>query len=155
MLGVRDLLPRLPQRAVVAGPAGADAAFAGRLAQALDVPYVEREDLAGWPVSAEDVRRLAAFDGWVTEWPEPAARPLLIGRADLLVWLDLPIARVLGQVVRRTALLRARREVRSALTDRRELDHQVPAAASSYPELTVVRLTRDADLDGWLGRLPA
>ncbi len=154
MLGARDPLPQVPERALVAGPAGDETTgFSARLAAALDVPYVGLHTLRDGPDFSGDLRRLAEFDGWVTEWSDPAARPVLLDRAGLLVWLDLPITHVLGHVVRHTGLRRARRDVRTAFAGRKEYDDLVPAAAASYPDLVVVRLTREGDFDGWLAGL--
>lgn len=61
------------------------------------------------PEFAADVTTLAATPEWVTEWQYSAVRPLLLARADLLVWLDLTRPRVLAQLVPRTLRRRLRR----------------------------------------------
>lgn len=45
----------------------------------------------------------------MTEWQYSALRPLLLERAQLLVWLDLPRWRVFAQLVPRTVPRRMRR----------------------------------------------
>jgi hypothetical protein len=55
------------------------------------------------------VRALAAGDAWITEWQYADARPILLARAQLVVWLDLPTAVTMARVVRRTVVRRLRR----------------------------------------------
>jgi hypothetical protein len=107
----------------------------------------------------------------VTEWQYGKARPLLLQRADLLVWLDLRRSVVMERVVRRTAqrrltgtaLWNGNREpalstfftdrdhiVRWAWRTHHESAQRVAAAVTSRPELTVVRLTRQREVDQWL-----
>ena len=61
------------------------------------------------PEFVDDVAALAAREEWVTEWQYSVVRPLLLGRADLLVWLDLTRAAVMRQIVPRTLRRRLRR----------------------------------------------
>ena len=112
-----------------------------------------------------------AGDRWVSEWQYAAVRDVLLGRADLLVWLDLPRHVVMARVIRRTVRRRIRREtlwsgnveppLRTFLTDR---DHivrwawrthartrdRVTAACATRPELVVVRLTSPAQVSAWV-----
>lgn len=118
-----------------------------------------------------DVVALAAQPTWVTEWQYGKARPLLLQRADLLVWLDLQRSVVMKRVVRRTAqrrltgtaLWNGNREppVSTFFTDRdhivrwawrthHESAQRVADAATSRPDLTVVRLTRQTEVEEWL-----
>ena len=118
-----------------------------------------------------DVAALAAKPTWVTEWQYGNARPLLLQRADLLVWLDLQRSVVMGRVVRRTArrrltgtvLWHGNREpalstfftdrdhiVRWAWRTHHESADMVAAAVTSRPDLTIVRLTRQHEVDQWL-----
>ncbi|WP_436699331.1 hypothetical protein [Nocardioides sp. BYT-33-1] len=133
---------RLPQRVVVAGAPGEQlAAFLARLAAALDVPLVPLAELSG----PAEVARLAAFDGWVTTADEEWARPTLLGRADLLLQVDLDPAGFTGRV---------RRTLRRIRSDLRAPDlGWVATAASGLPGLEVLRLA-DADAaDRWLRAL--
>jgi adenylate kinase family enzyme len=109
LLGPTDALPRRPNRVIVAGTSGSGkTTFAARIAQALEVPFVEIDALwhgPDWtvrPSFLEDVRRFSAGPAWVTEWQYRSARAHLAQRADLLVWLDLPKAQIMCQVIRRT-----------------------------------------------------
>ena len=178
MLRATDRLPARPQRVLIAGTSGAGkttlAAEVGRL---LDLPHVEVDALfhgPGWtprPSFEDDVRAVAAGPAWVTEWQYAAARPLLLERADLLVWLDLPRARVLRQVTARTVRRRLRRSelwngnherplwtvltdpdhiVRWAWSSHARTGPRVEQAARQRPELPVVRLRSPAEVRRWL-----
>lgn len=118
LLGADDALPRRPQRVLVAGTAGAGkTTLAARLEQELGVPRVEIDALfhgPGWtPLEsfAADVEVFSAQPDWVTEWQYGTVRALLAERADLLVWLDLPRATVMRQVMAHTIRRRLRRQV--------------------------------------------
>ncbi|MFV2145506.1 MULTISPECIES: P-loop NTPase family protein [Isoptericola] len=172
--------PGLPRRVLVAGTSGAGkTTLAARLAEILDVPHTELDGLfhgPRWtprPEFRDDVRALVASDAWVTEWQYRAVRPLLLERAELLVWLDLPVQVRMDQVVRRTLGRRRRRTVlwngnvepplRTFLTDadhivrwawrtRRSLDHLDERLAVQAPHLEVVRLRSRAEVERWVGR---
>lgn len=172
-------LPRRPRRVLVAGVSGAGkTTLAARVAEVIGAPHTEIDALfhgPGWVPRAEfldDVRVLASGETWTTEWQYPAARPLLLDRADLLVWLDLPFATVtLPRLVRRTVRRRLRREelwngnveppLRTVLTDREhvvrwaiagraKLAERVPRVAVSHPDLSVVRLRSPREVASWL-----
>ncbi len=167
-----------PRRVVVAGRSGSGKTTLARaLGTRLDLPHTDLDGLfhgPGWterPEFLDDVRRLVAGQRWVTEWQYGLARPLLLERADLLVWLDLPDSVVTWRVVRRTIGRGLRREVlwngnreaplRTFLTDR---DHVVrwswrtrhrvreamPGIRATHPDLRVVRLRSSREVRGWL-----
>lgn len=115
-LGWRDPLPQRPRRVLVAGTSGSGKSTLSRaLSASLSVPYQEIDALhhgPRWvprPEFVADVTALAGSAEWVTEWQYSAVRPLLLARADLLVWLDLPRWRVMSQLVPRTLTRRLRR----------------------------------------------
>ncbi len=58
-----------------------------------------------------EVEAFSAADAWVTEWQYGVARELLLARAEVMLWLDLPIATVMRQVTQRTLRRRLRGEV--------------------------------------------
>src|SRR4051812_35215811 len=100
------------QRVAVMGASGnGKSTLARELAGRLGVPYVELDALHHGPNWAEpeleDFRRrvseATAGDGWVVdgnyEWK---LGELVTGRADTVVWLDLPLALILGRLWRRT-----------------------------------------------------
>ena len=177
LLGPGDPLPRRPERVLVAGTSGAGKTTLARaVAEVLDCSFVELDSLhhgPGWTKRAEfvdDVHRVVAGASWVSEWQYAAMRDVLLDRADLLVWLDLPRRVVMTRVVRRTLRRRLRREVLwngnvepplwTFLTER---DHivrwawrthsrtrdRVTAAGAVRPELVVVRLTSVAQVSAW------
>jgi adenylate kinase family enzyme len=87
--------------------------FAQELAKRLEVPYVELDALHHGPnwteASAEEFRArvreamAAAPDGWVIDGNyEVKLGDTVIGAADTIVWLDLPLALKLRRVARRT-----------------------------------------------------
>jgi adenylate kinase family enzyme len=178
LLTAVDPLPARPSRVLVAGTSGAGkTTVAGVVADVLDLPRVELDALhhgPKWtprPDFAADVDRFSAGPAWVCELQYAAVRELLLDRADLLVWLDLPRAVVMLRVVRRTLGRSLRREelwngnreppLRTFLTDR---DHivrwawrkhapdrlRLGAVARDRPELPVVRLSSRADVARWL-----
>src|SRR4051794_41505122 len=97
LLCATDALPRRPRRVLIAGTSGAGkTTLAGRVAGVLGVPRTELDALhhgPGWiprPEFRADVERFSSGPSWVTEFQHDAVRDLLLERADLLVWLDLP-----------------------------------------------------------------
>ena len=109
LLSVSQQLPRRPQRILVAGTSGSGkTTLAQQISHVSGIPCIEIDGLyhgPGWVPRAsfmDDVRALVAQPCWVTEWQYSAARPLLLARADLMVWLDLPRALVMRQVIGRT-----------------------------------------------------
>lgn len=180
MLTPGDPLPERPERVLVAGVSGSGkSTLARRIAGALDLPYTELDALhhgPGWqkrPEFEAEVEALVAGPRWVCEWQYDGVRPLLAGRAQLLVWLDLPFPLVLSRVVRRTVRRRLRREVlwngnlegplhtfftdrdhivRWAIRTRHINRERIPALADAHPDLVVVRLRRQGDVDRWVRR---
>jgi adenylate kinase family enzyme len=178
VLTATDPLLFRPSRVTVAGVSGSGkSTLARRLGAGLDLPYTEMDALhhgPGWtrrPTFEADVRAFAASDRWVCEWQYDDVRPLLAARADLLVWVDLPFRVTLSRVVRRTVGRRLRREelwngnreaplhtfftdpehiVRWAIRTRHVYDERVPAVASAYPALSVVRLRTTREVDHWV-----
>jgi hypothetical protein len=102
------------------------------------------------------------------------ARQLILERADILVWLDLPVPTVMWQVVRRTVRRRWRHEelwngnregplwrnlvdreypIRWAWHTRRWPAGRAVQARSARPDLAVVRLCSRGEIDAWLAGL--
>ena len=178
---VSATLGRTPRRVLVAGTSGSGkTTVAGRIASALDLPHTELDSLHWGPDwtprtgFADDVRALAEQDAWVVEWQYREVRPLLLERAEMLVWLDLPVRVTMQQLVARTLRRRLGRVVLwngnvepslwTVLTDD---DHVVRWAwrvrhklrgldrwlSERAPHLTVVRLRSRRDVDRWTTRL--
>ena len=178
MLSADDPLPSVPRRILVAGTSGSGkTTLAGRIAAVAGVSPTEIDSLyhgPGWTPRDSfmlDVATLAGQPAWVTEWQYAVARPVLLERADLLVWLDLPPAVVMRRVIRRTVRRRRGRSVlwngnqelplstfftdrdhivRWAWRTRHDTAARVAAAADSRPDLCVVRLTSRRAVDRWL-----
>lgn len=178
MLTAHDPLHSTPRRILVAGTSGSGkTTLAGRIAAMAGAPHTEIDALyhgPGWTPRDSflaDVAALAAQPAWVTEWQYGTARPLLLRRADLLVWLDLPRAVVMRRVVGRTAHRRLTRTalwngnlepplstfftdpdhiVRWAWRTHHEYAGRVAAAQASREDLTVVRLARPREVERWL-----
>ncbi|GAB1640590.1 AAA family ATPase [Krasilnikovia sp. MM14-A1259] len=178
LLGPADPLPHRPERVLVAGTSGAGkSTLARRIAAELSVPYVELDALfhgPGWtelPTFEADVHRFSAQPRWATEWQYGPVRAHLAERADLLVWLDLPRARVMRQVVRRTLVRRLRRQelwqgniepplwtfftnpehiVRWAWSTHHQSAAKVVALRRERPDLPIVRLHSRAAAARWL-----
>jgi adenylate kinase family enzyme len=177
-LNATDVLPARPQRVIVAGTSGSGKThLAARIGAGLAIPHVEIDALhhgPAWtkrPTFEADVRGFAQSPQWVTEWQYSTARPILAECADLLVWLDLSLTRVMWQVTRRTIGRALRREVlwngnlepplwtilhdrdhivRWAWRTHSETRERVAALAAQRPHLTVVHLANRAEIERWV-----
>lgn len=179
ILGPDDSLPRQPRRIAVAGTSGSGkTTLAARLAVILGVEFTEIDGLFHGPRweprddFLADVQRVLATDAWAIEWQYRLVRPLILERADVLVWLDLPVRTVMSQVVRRTVRRRWHREVlwngnieppltsifmkdqdniiRWAWNTRHHLDTLDELVAATAPHLTLVRLRSRAEVETWV-----
>jgi adenylate kinase family enzyme len=177
MLGADDHLPGRPRRILVGGTSGAGkTTLASLIGQALGIPHTELDSLFHGPnwVPREsfeaDVHRFTAEPEWVTEWQYSIVRPLLVERADLLIWIDLPRRTQMRQVVGRTIRRRLRREVlwngntegpfRTFFTDPDHIvrwawkEHgrmagKVQQVQDRRPDLPIVRLRSRAEVGRW------
>jgi adenylate kinase family enzyme len=171
-------LPVRPRRVLLAGTSGAGkTTLASRVAALLDLPHIEIDALfhgPGWTPRdsfESEVHRFSAGSCWVTEWQYSQVRAILAQRADLLVWLDLPRALVMQQVIRRTVRRRLSRQVlwngnrepplwtiltdpehivRWAWTTHDKTATRVAALLQQRPELVVVRLISRSNIERWL-----
>lgn len=119
----------------------------------------------------EDVHALMGEEHWVTEWQYSSVRAVLASQADLMVWLDLPVATVMRQVTMRTLRRRLRREVlwngnrepalwtvatepdhivRWAWKTRRRTAERIVVLMNERPDLPVVRLTSHREARAWV-----
>lgn len=183
LLAPDDVLPASPRRVLVAGTSGSGkTTLARRVAAVLGIPHVEIDALhhgPGWvkrPSFEADVERFSATEAWATEWQYSEVRALLADRADLLLWLDLPLTTVMRQVVRRTLRRRLLRErlwngnieppLRTFLTDDEHIvrwawrthassAERMRLLQDSHPGLPIVRLTSHAEAAAWVARLAA
>src|SRR5919109_4145989 len=160
----------MPPKIAVVGTSGSGKTTVAReLARRLGVPHVELDALfhgPGWTETpAEEFRRRVASatgaSGWVVDGNyDSKLGDLVLGRADTVVWLDMPLRVALSRVTRRTIrrirtneeLWNGNREswrggffgwesmfvwtIRSHFRRRR----QVPAQLARHPHLRVARL---------------
>jgi adenylate kinase family enzyme len=174
-----DPLPLRPRRVLVCGVTGSGkSTLAATLAGVLDLPYTEIDGLQhgpDWtprPQFLDEVQALAAGDAWITEWQYRAARPVLLARADLLVWLDLPFRVSMTRLVGRTVRRRVRREVlwhgnqepplhtfftrpddsilRWGISTRDKYRDRIPDVQRERPELPIVRLGSPREAEQWV-----
>jgi adenylate kinase family enzyme len=164
------------QRVLIAGSSGAGkSTLAAELARRDQLPYTELDSLyhgPGWvprPEFLDDVRAVVAGDRWTSEWQYNKARPLLLARADTLIWLDFPRRTVMHRVLRRSFRRAVLREpifngnteglrdwidpahpVRWAWSTHGQLTAKVQAAIEQRPDLTVIRLRSPAEVRRWL-----
>jgi len=97
-------------RIAVIGPVGSGkSTLARQLAQRHGLPYVELDSLRhgpGWvarPSFRTDVAAVVEQPAWVVDGNYAAdLGNLVVGRADLVVWLDLPLRTTFARVARRT-----------------------------------------------------
>lgn len=171
-------LEACPRRVLVAGTSGSGkTTLASRIARQLGIPHVEIDALYHGPNWTRresflaDVSALVAEDEWVTEWQYSTARAALAARADLVVWLDLPVATVMRQVTVRTVRRQLRREVlwngnrepslwtvftepdhivRWAWRTRHRTTERIDALVRARPELAIVRLRSHRQARAWL-----
>jgi adenylate kinase family enzyme len=102
----------LPRKIAVVGTTGSGkTTFARRLAKHVGAPCVELDALhwgPNWSECSEEefqarVRSAIAADAWVVDGSYAGKLgDLVLERADLVVWLDLPLRTILGRLWRRT-----------------------------------------------------
>jgi adenylate kinase family enzyme len=102
----------VPPKIAVQGTSGSGKTTVAReLARRLGVPHLELDALHHGPnwleTPAEEFRRRVAAatagDGWVVDGNyDSKLGDLVLGRADTVVWLDLPLRVALSRVTRRT-----------------------------------------------------
>jgi adenylate kinase family enzyme len=175
----------LLQRIAVVGTSGSGkTTMARRVAQQLGVPHIELDALywgPDWTPSTREAFRervARALDGetWTTDGNYSAARDIIWGRADTVVWLDYAWPIVMGRVTWRTIwrsvtgeeLWHGNRErLREAFAGkdsiiwwalrtyrRRKREYPALFGQAEYAHLTVVHLRSPRSADEWLESIP-
>lgn len=158
--------------------------FARALAARLGVPHVELDALHWGPdstpvgdvVFADRVDVATAGDAWVCDGNYSWARPIVLSRADTVVWLDLPFGTCLWRVLNRTArsarvgeaLAAGNREAwrdrvgRGSLVwrvittyHRRRREYGMLFASPAAELLDVRRFRSSAEAEAWLKSIPS
>lgn len=178
LLEADDALPHRPSRVLVSGTSGSGkSTLARQIGRLLDLPYAELDSLfhgPGWTPLPDFVEKVDAFTSgpcWACEFQYDAVRPMLLDRADLMVWLDHRHRVVMRRVATRTVVRRLRREhlwngnqeppLRTILTDpehiiryawgvRHGTAERAQAMLESHPGLIVVRLRSPQETRRWL-----
>ena len=155
--------------------------LAASIAQLLKVPHVELDALHWEPnwteapieVLRERVRAAIAGDAWVVDGNYAKVRDLVWGRADAIVWLDLPLRTILWRYLRRTSRRVVRREelwngnrerLSSQIFSRESLlwwilstyrrrRREYPPLLAARPELVAIRLRSARAAKRWLANL--
>jgi adenylate kinase family enzyme len=172
------------RRVSVVGSSGSGkTTFAADLAARLGVPHIELDAIHWGPdwtgldleTFSARVREATAADGWVCDGSYSAVRPIVLERADTVVWLDLPLrtclARMLPRTVRRIRsgelLWGGNRETwrkafigRDALFwwlitqhRRKRRDYAARFSGPAASHLEVHRFQTAADAEAWLSSL--
>jgi len=173
------------ERIAVVGTSGSGKTTMARaLAERLGVPHIELDALhwgPNWsPADPETfrarVRAATAAERWVCDGNYAAVRPIVLDRADTVVWLDLPLMACLVRVAART-MRRSRsgedlwgsgnREswrkqvARDSLMwwvltthRRRRREYEARFAELAYGHLNVIRLRSAGAGDAWLANVP-
>ncbi|RSN65632.1 adenylate kinase [Amycolatopsis sp. WAC 04182] len=171
---------RIRRAAVAGPAGSGKSTLARTLCERMGLPFVEFESFfhaPGWTVRETwqaDVLEFIGGDEWAIEWQGEEVRERMTERLDVLVWLDHPRAMTVARTVVRTLKRRMGRgskiaggnvegPLRTFFTDR---DHIVKLAwryhpmigarvrkviaENRYPDLVVVRLRGQRQVDRWL-----
>ncbi|WP_410650546.1 adenylate kinase [Amycolatopsis sp. cmx-4-54] len=171
---------RIRRVAVAGPAGAGKSTLARTLCERMGLPFVEFESFfhaPGWTVRETwqaDVLEFISGDEWAIEWQGEEVRERMTERLDVLVWLDHPRAMTVARTVVRTLKRRVGRgskiaggnvegPLRTFFTDR---DHIVKLAwryhpiirarvhkiiaENRYPDLVVVRLRGQRQVDRWL-----
>ena len=168
------------KRVSVVGSSGSGKTTLGKaLAVRLDVPFVELDSIfhqPNWTELPDDefrarVREAVAGDAWVVDGNYAAVRPIVLGRATTVVWLDYSRPRVMQQVIRRSVgrgitrqelwngnredprtWLDAHHPIRWAWTHhaRKRVEYEARYGSDEYAHLAVHRFRTPRETRAWL-----
>jgi adenylate kinase family enzyme len=170
----------LKLRVSVVGSSGSGKTTLGKaLAARLDVPFVELDSIfhqENWTELPDDefrarVRAATASDTWVVDGNYGVVRPIVLGRATTVVWLDYSRPRVMQQVIRRSVArgitqqelwngnredprewIKADHPIRWAWTHhaRKRVEYEARFREPRYAHLTVHRFRTPRETRTWL-----
>ena len=164
-------------RIIVLGCSGSGkSTLAPVLAARLALPYLASDPVywtADWRPVPADVRVCAesatSAEAWVLDGNFDAERDLVWARAELAVWLDLPLMTTLSRVTRRNlgwrlgrqtvwggnrmTLVKALTGIRHTLRSYALKHRTYPAHLAEFPHLRVVRIASPRALTLWLAGL--
>jgi adenylate kinase family enzyme len=172
------------RRVSVVGSSGSGkTTFAARLAARLAVEHIELDAInwgPDWSPSDPDafrraVRAATSGEAWVCDGNYSAVRPIVLERADTVVWLDLPLRTCLARVIGRTSrrirrgdeLWAGNRETWRQLFvgdnalfwwlltthRRRRRDYEERFSAPESSHLRVLRFRSSAEAEAWLASI--
>ena len=103
--------PPMRRISVVGSSGSGKTTFATELAARLGIPHIELDAINWGPnwtpldgdAFAARVREATDHESWVCDGNYSAVRPIVLERADTVVWLDLPLLTCLARFLRRTA----------------------------------------------------
>lgn len=175
---VADPVDWVPQRIAVAGTSGVGkTTLANRAAAVLGLPCQEIDALhwgEDWTPRSrfiDEVDSFTAGDQWVIELQYRAVRPMIVQRADTVVWLDYSSPVAMGRLLRRTITRRLRHTplwngnvepplatfftdkdhiVRWGWRTRHQLRPVIPTFQERFPDLHVVHLKTPRQAEQWL-----
>lgn len=181
VLNADDRITWGPKRIAVAGVSGSGkTTLCDELAEVLRCERVELDSLYHGPnwtrreTFLEDVEDLISTPCWVVELQYREARPLIVSRADTILWLDYPTRIQMARLIRRTVRRRLQREqlwngnyepplwktlidedhiLRWGWRTRKKLKPVIPTLEGRFPGLHVVHLTHPSQTSRWVRAL--
>jgi adenylate kinase family enzyme len=167
----------LPKRIALAGSTSSGkTTLARRLSAITGAPHIELDALfhgPNWTPTSDFRERVAeatSGDAWITDGNYAAARDLTWARADLIVWLDYDLPRILWRLTERTFRRRWKNEelwngnresLRGHFFSKQSLylwalqthhrhRREYPRHFAAYPGVRVVRIRSPQQLERWL-----
>jgi adenylate kinase family enzyme len=156
--------------------------FARRLAERAKLPHVELDALFWGPnwTPADDalfrdrVATALSGDAWVCDGNYSSVRPMVLARADTVIWLDLPLLVCLWQALRRNAQADSRERLGTGNREtwqrrlgrdslfwwilrthgRRRREYEALFASPEAAHFERYRFGTTDEADAWLERIP-
>lgn len=170
-----------PQRIAVAGASGVGkTTLCQQLEGILGYPRVELDSLyhgEQWtprPSFLPELSEFIAGEQWICEYQYPQARPLIVARADTLLWLDFQTSLQMRRLTQRTLFRSISKKplwnnniepplwtifkdpdhiLRWAWQSRKDLKRTLPELQKENPQLQIVRFKSPRELKKWTANL--